>query len=131
MTIIELKKMMIKAKKEDKTKANALMMLVDTAQKLAKEKNEEVTEKHIKEAAKKLVKIAKESIESGIEEAKKELKVYEEFLPKMLNEEETKKVLKEIISEIGGKNIGEIMKRLKQRGDIDLGLANKLLKDMK
>ncbi len=35
MTIIELKKMMIKAKKEDKTKANALMMLVDTAQKLA------------------------------------------------------------------------------------------------
>jgi uncharacterized protein YqeY len=130
MTIIELKKMMIKAKKEDKTKANALMMLVDTAQKIAKEKNEEVTEKHIIDAAKKLSKMAKESIEAGMDEAKKELAVYEEFLPKMLSEEETKKVIEEIINEIGGKNIGEIMKRLKQRGDVDLGLANKIIKSI-
>ena len=130
MTILELKKMMMKAKKEDKTKANALMMLVDNAQKIAKEKNEEVSEAHIVEAAKKLAKMAKESIEAGIEEAKKELAVYEEFLPKMLSEEETKKVIKEIIDEIGGKNIGEIMKRLKARGDVDLGKANKLIKEL-
>jgi len=130
MTIIELKKMMIKAKKEDKVKANALMMLVDTAQKIAKEKNEEVNEKHIIEAAKKLSKMAKESIEAGMSEAEKELKVYEEFLPKMLSEEETTKIIKEIIDEIGGKNIGEIMKRLKQRGDVDLGLANKIIKSL-
>jgi len=130
MTILELKKMMMKAKKEDKTKANALMMLVDTAQKIAKEKNEDVNEKHIIEAAKKLSKMAKESIEAGIEEAKKELAVYEEFLPKMLSEEETKKLLQDIINEIGSKNIGEIMKRLKQRGDVDLGLANKILKSL-
>ena len=130
MTIIELKKMMMKAKKEDKTKANALMMLVDNAQKIAKEKNEEVSEKHIIEAAKKLSKMAKESIEAGMEEAKKELEIYEQFLPKMLNEEETKKVVQEIINEIGNKNIGEIMKRLKQRGDIDLGLANRIIKSM-
>ncbi len=130
MTIIELKKMMMKAKKEDKTKANALMMLVDNAQKIAKEKNEEVSEKHIIEAAKKLSKMAKESIEAGMEEAKKELEIYEQFLPKMLNEEETKKVVQEIINEIGSKNIGEIMKRLKQRGDIDLGLANRIIKSI-
>ncbi|WP_024790171.1 GatB/YqeY domain-containing protein [Lebetimonas sp. JH292] len=130
MTIIELKKMMIKAKKEDKTKANALMMLVDTAQKLAKSKNEEVNEKHIIEAAKKLAKMAKESIDAGMEEAKKELAIYEEFLPKMLSEEESKKIIKEIINEIGGKNIGEIMKRLKQRGDVDLGIANKIIKSI-
>jgi len=130
MTIIELKKMMIKAKKEDKTKANALMMLVDTAQKIAKEKNEEVNEKHIIEAAKKLAKMARESIEAGIEEAKKELEIYESFLPKMLSEEETKKLLQDIIEEIGGKNIGEIMKKLKQRGDVDLGLANRILKNL-
>ena len=130
MTIIELKKMMMKAKKEDKVRANALMMLVDTAQKIAKEKNEEVSENHIVEAAKKLVKIAKESLDAGIEDAKKELAVYEEFLPKMLSEEETKKVIEDIINEIGSKNIGEIMKRLKQRGDVDLGLANKIIKSL-
>jgi uncharacterized protein YqeY len=130
MTIVELKKMMIKAKKEDKTKANALMMLVDTAQKIAKEKNVDVTEKIIAEAAKKLAKIAKESIDAGIKEAEKELSVYEEFLPKMLNEEETTKIIKDIIEEIGNKNIGEIMKRLKARGDIDMALANKIIKSL-
>ena len=130
MTIIELKKKMMKAKKEDKVKANALMMLVDTAQKIAKEKNEEVNEKHIIEAAKKLAKMAKESIEAGIEEARKELKVYEEFLPRVLNEEETKEVIKKIIDEIGSKNIGEIMKRLKQRGDVDMALANRIIKSI-
>ena len=130
MNIVELKKMMIKAKKEDKVKANALMMLVDNAQKIAKEKNEEVSEKHIKEAAKKLAKMAKESIEAGIEEARKELEIYQEFLPKMLGEEETKKVIEDIINEIGNKNIGEIMKRLKQRGDVDMALANKIIKSL-
>ncbi len=130
MTILELKKMMMKAKKEDKTKANALMMLVDSAQKIAKEKNEEVSEKHIVNAAKKLAKMAKESIDAGMEEAKKELEIYKQFLPKMLSEEETKKIIQSIINEIGGKNIGEIMKRLKQRGDVDMGLANKIIKSI-
>ncbi len=130
MTITELKKMMIKAKREDKTKANALMMLVDSAQKLAKEKGEEVSEKHIQDAAKKLAKMAKESIDAGMEEAKKELAIYEEFLPKMLSEEETVKVIKQIIDEIGSKNMGEIMKRLRERGDIDLGMASKIIKSL-
>ena len=130
MTILDLKKMMMKAKKEDKVKANALMMLVDSAQKLAKEKGEEVKETHIVEAAKKLAKMAKESIDAGMEEAKKELKVYEEFLPKMLSEEETKKVIQKIIDEIGSKNMGEIMKRLKARGDVDLSKASKIIKEL-
>jgi uncharacterized protein YqeY len=130
MNIMELKKMMLKAKKENKIRANALMMLVDTAQKLAKEKGIEVNDKIVVEAAKKLVKIAREEIDAGVEKAKEELKVYEEFLPNTLGEEDTKKVVLEIISEIGGKNIGEIMKRLKDRGDIDLALANKILKSL-
>ncbi|WP_456479424.1 GatB/YqeY domain-containing protein [Nautilia sp.] len=130
MTILELKKMMMKAKKEDKTKANALMMLVDSAQKIAKEKGEEVSEKIIQEAAKKLAKMAKESIEAGMEEAKKELEIYESFLPQMLGEEETTKIIKDIIDEIGGKNMGEIMKRLKARGDIDMALASRIIKSL-
>ena len=130
MTILELKKMMMKAKKEDKTKANALMMLVDSAQKIAKEKGEEVTEKTIQEAAKKLAKMAKESIDAGMEEAKKELEIYESFLPKMLSEEETTKIIKEIINEIGGKNMGEIMKRLKARGDVDMAMASRIIKSL-
>jgi uncharacterized protein YqeY len=130
MTILELKKMMMKAKKEDKTKANALMMLVDSAQKIAKEKGEEVSEKHITEAAKKLAKMAKESIEAGMEEAKRELEIYEEFLPKMLDEAATTEIIKSIIEEIGSKNMGEIMKRLKARGDVDMAMASKIIKSL-
>jgi len=130
MTILELKKMMMKAKKEDKTKANALMMLVDSAQKIAKEKGEEVNESHIMQAAKKLAKMAKESIDAGMEEAKKELEIYEEFLPKTLNEDETKKLIESIIAEIGGKNMGEIMKRLRERGDVDMALASRIIKSL-
>jgi uncharacterized protein YqeY len=130
MTILELKKMMMKAKKEDKTKANALMMLVDLAQKIAKEKQQEVNEKTIQEAAKKLAKMAKESIEAGMEEAKKELEIYESFLPKMLDEAATTEIIKSIIDEIGSKNMGEIMKRLKARGDVDMALASKIIKSL-
>ena len=130
MTILELKKMMMKAKKEDKAKANALMMLVDLVQKIAKEKQQDVSEKHITEAAKKLAKMAKESIEAGMEEAKRELKVYEEFLPKMLDEAATAEIIKSIIDEIGSKNMGEIMKRLKARGDVDMALASKIIKSL-
>jgi len=106
------------------------MMLVDSAQKIAKEKGEEVSEKTIQEAAKKLAKMAKESIEAGMEEAKKELEIYESFLPQMLGEEETTKIIKDIIDEIGGKNMGEIMKRLKARGDIDMALASRIIKSL-
>ena len=130
MTITELKKMMIKAKKEDKTKANALMMLVDSAQKIAKEKQQDVDEKIIQEAAKKLAKMAKESIEAGMEEAKKELEIYKNFLPKMLSEEETQKIIKEIIDEISGKNMSEIMKKLKARGVVDMALASQIIKSL-
>jgi uncharacterized protein YqeY len=130
MDIKELKKEMLKAKRSDKIRANALMMLVDTAQKLAKERGVEVGEKEIQESAKKLVKIAKESLEAGVPNAQRELEIYSQFLPKTLSEEETKALLQQLIEELGGKNIGAIMKKLKERGDVDLGLANRLLREM-
>lgn len=129
MTIMELKKRMIKAKKEDKDKANAFIMLVDTAQKIAKEKKENVNEKHIEAAAKKLVKMAKESVEFGIEKSKKEIEIYKEFLPKMLGKEETTKIIEDIINK-GSDNIGKIMKAIKTREDIDKSLASKIVKEI-
>ncbi|MEO1941458.1 MAG: GatB/YqeY domain-containing protein [Campylobacterales bacterium] len=128
--LTQLKKEMIKAKRTDKARANALMMLIDTAQKLAKEQGVEPGEKEIQEAAKKLVKIAKESLEAGVPGADRELEIYKSFLPKMLGEQETLELLEKLIKEVGGKKIGEIMKRLKERGDVDLGLANRLLREL-
>ena len=128
MTIIEVKKMMMKAKKENKTKAKALMMIVDTAQKIAKQRNEEVTEKDIQQAAKKLVKIANEEIESGMNIPQEEMDVYKSFLPQMLSENETTKIIDELFRKKDYKNMGEIMKELKNINGINMKIASQYVK---
>jgi uncharacterized protein YqeY len=48
----------------------------------------------------------------------------------MLDEAATTEIIKSIIDEIGSKNMGEIMKRLKARGDVDMALASKIIKSL-
>ena len=129
MTIIELKKMMMKEKKENKIKANALMMLVDTAQKIAKQRNEEVTEKDIEQAAKKLVKIANEEIENGIKIPQEEIEIYKSFLPKMISEQEIITIIDELLKEKEYKNMGEIMKSIKNIDGINMKFASQYIKN--
>ena len=64
-----------------------------------------------------------------------EIKIIDTFLPKQLNEEETKKICKEAIASLGATNIkdmGKIMGSLKQKysGSIDFSKANTIVKDM-
>ena len=64
-----------------------------------------------------------------------EIEVIDTFLPKQLNEEETKKICKEIIESIGAssiKDIGKIMGSLKQKhsDSIDFSKANVIIKGL-
>ena len=64
-----------------------------------------------------------------------EIKVIDTFLPKQLNEEETKKICKEIIESIGAssiKDMGKIMGSLKQKhsDSIDFSKANVIIKGL-
>ena len=64
---------------------------------------------------------------------KAEIEVIDTFLPKQLNEEETKKICKEIIESIGAssiKDMGKIMGSLKQKhsDSIDFSKANVIIK---
>ena len=66
---------------------------------------------------------------------KAEIKVIDTFLPKQLNEEETKKICKEIIESIGAssiKDMGKIMVSLKQKhsDSIDFSKANVIIKGL-
>jgi len=66
---------------------------------------------------------------------KAEIKVIDTFLPKQLNEEETKKICKEIIESIGAssiKDMGKIMGSLKQKhsDSIDFSKANVIIKGL-
>ena len=66
---------------------------------------------------------------------KAEIEVIDTFLPKQLNEEETKKVCKEIIESIGAssiKDMGKIMGSLKKKhsDSIDFSKANVIIKGL-
>jgi len=66
---------------------------------------------------------------------KAEIEVIDTFLPKQLNEEETKKICKEIIESIGAssiKDMGKIMGSLKKKhsNSIDFSKANVIIKGL-
>ena len=68
-----------------------------------------------------------------VEEA--EIRIIDTFLPKQLNEEETKKICKEIIETVGAssiKDIGKIMEQLKQKyyDSVDFSKVNTIVKDL-
>ena len=66
---------------------------------------------------------------------KTEIEIIDTFLPKQLNEEETKKICKEIIESIGAssiKDMGKIMGSLKKKhsDSIDFSKANVIIKGL-
>lgn len=67
------------------------------------------------------------------DQAKKELAIVEDYLPKMLSEEETGKLIKEAISSLGitsPKEIGRLMKEVVAlRADVDARLARKIFNE--
>lgn len=69
------------------------------------------------------------------EKEEAEVNILKKYLPSILNEDETKIVLKKIITDNNidltqRSSIGLIMKHLSNRKDIDKGLASKLIKDL-
>ena len=70
-----------------------------------------------------------------LEVEESEIKIIDKFLPKQLNEEETKKVCKETIESLGAssiKDMGKIMGSLKQKysDSIDFSKVNTIVKDL-
>ena len=70
-----------------------------------------------------------------LEAEESEIKIIDMFLPKQLNEEETKTICKNIIESLEAtsvKDMGKIMGSLKQKysGSIDFSKANTIIKDM-
>ena len=70
-----------------------------------------------------------------LEAEESEIKIIDTFLPKQLNEEETKKICKETIESLGAssvKDIGKIMGTLKQKysSSIDFSKVNTIVKGL-
>lgn len=129
MTFKELKIMRMK----DKENKNYIMMLIDTIEKLAKDKNpkDPNPDLFIIDGLKKSIKQVEDSIKNGVD-AENELnflkKLADDILPKQLSDAELTTILHDLVS--SGKNFGECMKELKGRQDIDMKKASSMLKDI-
>ena len=141
----EVRKAMVAAMKaKDKERKDSLSMLLSALKNKAIDKREDLTEAEENEVVLKEIKQTKETLEMTpadrtdiIEECSKRIAVYEEFAPKMLNEDEIKTVIDGVLKELEietptGKDKGRIMKVLmpKVKGIADVKLVNQVLAGM-
>ena len=141
----EVRKAMVAAMKaKDKERKDSLSMLLSALKNKAIDKREDLTEAEENEVVLKEIKQTKETLEMPpadrtdiIEECSKRIAVYEEFAPKMLNEDEIKTVIDGVLKELEietptGKDKGRIMKVLmpKVKGIADGKLVNQVLAGM-
>ena len=134
-------------KNKDKTLVSTLRLILsaikerDIANRTS-EKKEEVKDGEIAKVLRKMRKQRQDSIAlykkggrqelSDAEEA--EIKIIDSYLPKQLNEEETKRICKEVIESLGAtsiKDMGKIMGTLKKKyaENIDFSKVNLIVKD--
>ena len=141
----EVRKAMVAAMKaKDKERKDSLSMLLSALKNKAIDKREDLTEAEENEVVLKEIKQTKETLEMTpadrtdiIEECSKRIAVYEEFAPKMLNEDEIKTIIDGVLKELEietptGKDKGRIMKVLmpKVKGIADGKLVNQVLAGM-
>lgn len=141
----EVRKAMVAAMKaKDKERKDSLSMLLSALKNKAIDKREDLTEAEENEVVLKEIKQTKETLEMTpadrtdiIEECSKRIAVYEEFAPKMLNEDEIKTVIDGVLKELEietptGKDKRRIMKVLmpKVKGIADGKLVNQVLAGM-
>lgn len=122
MELKELRMTMMKSKKTDPERAKVLSALLSISQLIAKEDgNREVTKEDIELAAKKEMKMATQSRDSGAPYSEMTFTVCEEILPKLMSEDELKVTVETIVSKLvasgqvkSPKMIGLVMGTLKK-----------------
>jgi len=134
MTLKDLRKKMMLAKKNEPNKAKVYQAVLCTAQLIAKEDgNREVTESDITNAYKKEVKMAEQSKEAGAPFLEEVFDCADEFLPKQLSENELSEIIQTEVQNQGEKSMklmGIIMKILNEKypDQFDRKLASDLIK---
>ncbi len=137
-TIAELKRDKIILRTSDPLRASVCETIVDTAFKLAKAENREVTDSDITPAIKKQIKQNEGAIEliktNGGDASKweAELAMLKEYLPLQMTEEETRVKVMEALATIPEaertkKAMGRIIGMMKQFDNIDMSVVSKIL----
>ncbi len=137
------KDMYISMKAGDKTKANTLRSVIAKLKDRYISSRKDLSNQDELNVLKTLAKQRKESFEiftkaNRVDLADKEqleLKILNEYLPRMMNKDESKRFIQNIISEIGATNLsemGKVMPLVIKRGEgkIDGKLANSILREL-
>lgn len=143
--IDEVRSAMVAAMKAgEKERKDSLSMLLSALKNKAIDKRKDLTEEEENEVVLKEIKQTKETLDLTpadrtdiIDECTKRIAVYEEFAPHMLNEDEIRNVITEVLTSLGidapsAKDKGRIMKELMPRvkGRADGKLVNQVLQGM-
>lgn len=143
--IEEVRSEMVKAMKaKDKERKDSLSMLLAALKNVAIDKRADLTEDEENAVVLKEIKQVNDLLEQTpedrtdiIEQCTSRIKVYEEFAPKMLSEEEIKDIINEVIKGLGiekptASDKGKIMKELmpKVKGKSDGKIVNRLVGEM-
>lgn len=133
--------MMQAMKDKNKERKDALSLLLAALKGKQIDKRADLTEEEENAVIFREIKQAQETVDTTpadrtqiVEEAKLRIQVYSEFVPKLMNEEEIRKVITEVLAELQieaptAKDKGRIMKTLMPRvkGKADGGLVNQVL----
>ena len=133
--------MMQAMKDKNKERKDALSLLLAALKSKQIDKRAELTEEEENAVIFREIKQAQETVDTTpaertqiIEEAKLRIQVYSEFVPKLMDEDEIRKVITEVLAELQieaptAKDKGRIMKTLMPRvkGKADGGLVNQVM----
>lgn len=133
--------MMQAMKDKNKERKDALSLLLAALKSKQIDKRADLTEEEENAVIFLEIKQAQETVDTTpadrtqiVEEAKLRIQVYSEFVPKLMDEEEIRKVITEVLAELqieapAAKDKGRIMKTLMPRvkGKADGGLVNQVL----
>ena len=133
--------MMQAMKDKNKERKDALSLLLAALKSKQIDKRADLTEEEENAVIFREIKQAQETVDTTpadrtqiVEEAKLRIQVYSEFVPKLMDEEEIRKVITEVLAELQNeaptaKDKGRIMKTLMPRvkGKADGGLVNLVL----
>ena len=140
--IDEVRREMMNAMKAgDKPRKEALSLLLSALKNKQIDKRAELTEEEENAVVYKEIKAAQETLDTLpadrtalIDECKLRMAVYSEFAPKLMGEDEVRKVVSEVLAELSldaptAKDKGKIMKTLmpRVRGKADGALVNRVL----
>ena len=136
--------MMEAMKNKDKTRKDALSMLLSALKNKAIDKRADLTEAEEFEVVKREIRQTKETMDLApadrtdiIDQCKARLAVLSEFAPEEMSEDAIRAVIQEVLTGLGiekptGKDKGKIMKELmpKVKGKADGSLVNKIVGEM-